>query len=111
MPRAKRICPKPGCPSPADGRYCPTHTAEYEAKRGNSNQRGYGIKHQQTRQAWAPTVQRGDMPCAKCGLLITLGQSWHLGHTDDRTAYTGPEHERCNTADGGRRAHPTIDPT
>ena len=35
MARAKRICPKPGCPHVAVGRYCPQHNREYEAKRGD----------------------------------------------------------------------------
>lgn len=75
-------------------------------------QRGYGTKHEQLRarllKAWRP----GD-PCARCGQPMlyrwTLDRNGnriaaiHLGHTDDRTGYTGLEHARCNLRDGQRK--------
>lgn len=68
--------------------------------------RGYGWAHQQLRAWWAREIKRlGYVPCARCGEPIHDGDAWDLGHTDDRTAYTGPEHQRCNRADGGRRRH------
>ena len=52
-------------------------------------------------------VSRGQVPCARCGLLIEPGEQWDLGHDDnDRTKYNGPEHaNRCNRSAGGRKAH------
>jgi len=105
MPRAKRICAKAGCPRVADGRYCPVHNAAYEAERGSREARGYDHKHRELRKQWAPKVAQGNIPCAKCKQVITTYQRWHLGHTDDRTAWTGPEHEHCNLSDAGRRSH------
>jgi hypothetical protein len=80
---------------------------------GSTTQRGYGWSHVQERNrrlaAWRP----GD-PCARCGQPMWHKQRWsngrliaaiHLGHTADRTGYTGLEHDRCNEADGARRAN------
>jgi hypothetical protein len=76
-------------------------------KPGSTTARGYGAKHQAERKRWAKELARlGVLPCARCGEPIHDGDEWDLGHTDDRTGYTGPEHSgRCNRADGGRRRH------
>ena len=80
---------------------------------GNTTQRGYGYTHQQQRKRWAPTVQRGEVICARygqpgypdCPGLIHPGQAWDLGHDDwDRTVYTGPEHMQCNRRAGALKA-------
>lgn len=107
MPRAKRICGRPGCPTPSHDSLCPTHRAEAEARRGNSNQRGYGVAHQTLRKQWAPKVATGTVHCGRCGDTIQPGERWDLGHDDhDRTKYNGPEHAgRCNRAAAGRSAH------
>jgi hypothetical protein len=106
MPRAKRICPKPGCPHAAVGRYCKDHAREYEQQRGSSNQRGYGASHQALRRAFIPEILAGTMHCWRCNELIQPDQPWDLGHADhDRTIYKGPEHVRCNRSAGGRQAH------
>lgn len=105
MPRAKRICSRTGCPTTTTGSLCPSHKAEAERARGNSNQRGYGTKHQALRREWTPKVNAGRVLCAKCNKPIHPGTPWDLGHTDDRTAYTGPEHARCNRSAGGQAAH------
>ena len=111
MPRAKRICPKRGCPRIVNKRYCIEHEREYEADRGSSTQRGYDHRHKALRKQWDVKVQRGGVLCAneKCGKPIHPGTEWHLGHTDDRTDYKGPEHAHCNTSDGGKRAHPSLE--
>ena len=103
MARAKRICPKPGCPHVAVGRYCPQHNREYESKRGTSTARGYDQAHRARRAAWAPHVSRGLVTCWRCGQPIEAGAPWDLGHDDhDRTKYTGPEHRRCNRGEPSR---------
>lgn len=106
MPRAKRICPRTGCPNAADGRYCATHNAEYEAKRGTATARGYNSLHQRTRARLNLEVQRGTVTCARCGELIAPNTPWHLDHDDtDRSKYVGPSHAFCNTSAGGRKSH------
>jgi hypothetical protein len=74
--------------------------------------RGYGGPHQKLRAQWKPLVDAGRVNCHSLICLeerdgrtrqIIPGTPWHLGHTPDRTGWTGPEHERCNEADGARR--------
>ena len=105
MPRAKRICPRPGCPNAADGRYCPTHNAEYEAKRGTKLQRGYDKAFFDQRKAWVPEVEAGGVTCWRCKEPIAAGAPFDLGHSDDRTHIKGPEHPRCNRSAAGKSAH------
>lgn len=105
MPASRR-CPK--CPRliPAGTRYCPEHTAQYEASRGTPTTRGYGPAHQRERAKWKARITRGDtVTCTRCGQPIPPDAPWDLGHTPDRTTWTGPEHANCNRSDGGKRAH------
>jgi hypothetical protein len=69
---------------------------------GNTSDRGYGRAHEAQRRAWAPRVARGETTCAKCHAAILPSQAWDMGHTDDRTAWTGPEHASCNRSAGAR---------
>lgn len=108
MARAKRICPKTGCPHAADGRYCKAHNAAYEAERGTSTARGYGSRHQKIRAAANVAVQTGKVICARCHQPIQPGTPWALDHDDeDRGTYLGPSHVYCNNSAGGKRAHTT----
>lgn len=108
MARARRICPRPGCPHIAEGRYCPAHNREYENKRGNATQRGYDRAHQLARIEWGKRIAQGGIICARCPKPVLPGQPWHLDHDDnDRTKYLGPAHARCNLAAAGRKAHKT----
>lgn len=80
---------------------------------GTTTQRGYGSTHQAERRKWKPIVDAGQAHChaAVCLQLtrrINPGEPWDLGHTPDRTAYTGPEHASCNRADGARRKNRRI---
>jgi hypothetical protein len=81
-------------------------------KPGSTTARGYGADHKAVREHWRPTVEAGYAMChaTRClededgrGRAIPPGARWDLGHTEDRSAWTGPEHQRCNRADGGRR--------
>ena len=105
MARAKRICGKTGCPHPASGRYCKTHNAEYEAKRGTKTQRGYGKDFQAERRAWIPKVLTGNVTCARCNQPIRPDAQWALDHSDDRLTLLGPSHKRCNDSAGGKASH------
>lgn len=100
-----RVCPVPGCPTLTTGGRCPTHLAEYDQQRGTRQQRGYTAQHDHLRAQLDPIVQAGHATCMRCGQPIEPGTPWDLGHTDDRTAWTGPEHSRCNRSAGGRAAH------
>jgi hypothetical protein len=76
---------------------------------GKTAARGYDNQHKRTRATWAPIVEAGDGYCHATHCLhstrwIPPGTPWDLGHTPDRTGYTGPEHRRCNRSEGGRRA-------
>lgn len=70
----------------------------------STTQRGYGSAHQAERERWKPAVEAGHATCARCGKPIEAGAAWDLGHNDDRTAWTGPEHPACNRAAGARKA-------
>lgn len=78
---------------------------------GTRQQRGYHAAHDHERARLAPIVARGHTTCARCGQPIQPGTPWDLGHTDDRTAWTGPEHATCNRSAGARtRGHTTHAP-
>lgn len=71
--------------------------------------RGYGADHQAQRSKWLPTVKAGRARChakvcLKPSRRIDPTEEWDLGHTEDRTSWTGPEHMQCNRSDGGRRS-------
>jgi hypothetical protein len=72
--------------------------ARWKASRAD---RGYGHGHQAARARLEPFVLSGRVRCARCREPIIPGEVWHLGHTEDRRGYTGPEHERCNLHAGG----------
>ena len=74
------------------------------SKRPSRTQAGYGYEHQRLRAAYARRIEHGEQfTCAKCGHAVARGMDWHLGHTDDRRGYTGPEHATCNVRDGASR--------
>lgn len=80
--------------------------------RGTTRQRGYSGQHPRLRKQWQPAVDAGMVICHAVICLeerdgrtrwIQPGTPWHLGHNPERTAWTGPEHQRCNIADANRR--------
>jgi hypothetical protein len=77
-------------------------------KANGTTARGYGTKHQQLRKQWAKVIAAGQgychaITCTYPTRYIPPGAAWDLGHNQDRTRWTGPEHARCNRSDGGRR--------
>jgi hypothetical protein len=71
-------------------------------------ERGYGNPHQVERARWEPKVRAGLVDCHAVRCLeparaIASDADWDLGHTPDRTRWTGPEHRRCNRSEGGAR--------
>jgi hypothetical protein len=65
--------------------------------------RGYGGAHQRLREQWRlRMVEDGEyVEChaAVCFMpdrWVDPGQPWDLGHTRDRSGWTGPEHRYCN---------------
>lgn len=69
--------------------------------RSSTHARGYDRKHEALRRDWARKVDAGLAVCARCHQPIEPGRPWDLGHTDDRTGWTGPEHVTCNRRAGG----------
>lgn len=65
--------------------------------------RVYGPDHRKLRADWEPIVEAGGVACARCRRPIKPGSKWELGHNDDWTRYTGPEHRRCNRSAAGRK--------
>lgn len=105
MARAsKRVCTTPGCPTLTTGTRCPAHQADHERARGTRQQRGYDALHDRMRKAWAPKVAAGTIRCTRCQQPIDPATPWDLGHTDDRRAWTGPEHAVCNRVAAGQKS-------
>lgn len=72
--------------------------------------RGYGHQHQLEKAKWQPVIDAGHGTCHATICLeptrtIQPDAAWDLGHTPDRTSYTGPEHPRCNRSEGARRGN------
>jgi hypothetical protein len=89
---------------------CRARTPRGKRSPGSTIERGYGKAHKALREKWAPHVAAGIVQChaAVCVMplrYIVPGEQWDLGHTADRTAYTGPEHRRCNRRDGAVRGN------
>ena len=104
-----KVCARPGCPTVVDAKayrgLCPTHRAERDRERGTAAERGYGPEFAKLRRAYAKRIAAGEtIPCWRCHKRI-LGRRWHLGHSDDRTEYRGPECEPCNLSAAGKAAH------
>jgi hypothetical protein len=105
-----RVCAEPGCPELSLTPRCQGHTREVDRARGTRQQRGYDAGHDRLRRRWKPQVDAGLVDCKADICLAPIrrilpGEPWQLGHTPDRTAYRGPEHQLCNEAEGGRMAH------
>ena len=78
-------------------------------RKRSTTARGYGSTHQATRKRLKPLVEAGLATCPRCLRPILPGQPWHLGHSDDRTTYTGPEHRRCNLQAAGTKGYAALE--
>jgi hypothetical protein len=93
------------CPTILTGgqRRCPRHAAQYEARRGTRQARGYDATHDRLRANWQRRIDEGErVVCATCPTVI-VGRLWQLGHDHVRGGYLGPQCVPCNTGDGGSR--------
>lgn len=77
---------------------------------GSATTRGYGQDHKDQRRAWDHKVKRGEGQCHAVICLMptrNIGpyDEWHMGHTPDRSRWTGPEHPKCNTTEGATRGN------
>lgn len=82
--------------------------------RASTAARGYGYPHEKLKKQLLAAWRPGQL-CVRCGEPMwerwTLDRSGrrmsaiHLGHNDDRTAWTGLEHAHCNLSDGARRGN------
>lgn len=79
--------------------------------------KGYDHRHKVERAKWQRRIDRGEtfdcscahVDCTKhvgpCTVVIHADMTWDLGHTDDRTAWTGPECVPCNRSAGGKNGN------
>lgn len=74
----------------------------FETARPSAASRGYGPEHQARRRSLAPSVATGRVRCWRCRERIGRGEAWVLGHRDDRSLPTEPEHEECNKRAAGQ---------
>lgn len=71
---------------------------------GRTSENGYGKIHRRIRADYVRRMKAGEQfNCWRCGKWIDSEADWDLGHDDqDRSAYRGPEHVRCNRSSGTR---------
>lgn len=87
------------------------------AIRKTTVEQGYGAAHAAERKRWQERLDQGDtVRCAcqradcphhltpGCLTVISSSSTWDLGHTDDRTGWTGPECVPCNRSAGARNS-------
>jgi hypothetical protein len=84
------------------GRPGTQHCDVCKRKRGTTSERGYGGEHQRARRGWAELIAMGTVRCRRCGELISHRDYWDLGHHEDRSAASEPEHRTCNRATNRR---------
>jgi hypothetical protein len=75
--------------------------------------RGYGEAHKAMRKRYTALVASGLAVCARCGKPVAPRAPLDLGHTPDRTGWTGPEHPKCNRVAGvekRRSRHEPVSP-
>lgn len=112
-PTEYRVCPCGATfeVSRPNQKYCrPEHRPD---KRESTTQRGYGSAHRRERAKWADLMaEQGYLECHALACLMhtrSIGphEPWDLGHTLDRSGWTGPEHRHCNRKEPQSRVGPT----
>lgn len=99
---ARKPCIEPGCPTLTTTTRCPAHERARDKARGTPAARGYDSAHTRLRADYQRRMNRGEtFTCWRCGDPIDPDH-WHLGHTDDRSGWEGPECVPCNCATSGR---------
>ena len=104
MPRALRVCSRPGCPNLTPSGRCGTHRHEADQARGSRQQRGYGPAHI---NRFRPGVLRRDPLCVcvdqahnhgpLCLAPSTVADHWPLSRREQVDAGLDP-----NNPDNGR---------
>lgn len=79
--------------------------------RDGTTARGYGAAHRRERKRWDHIVRAGNAVCARCREPIAPDEPYDLGHTEDRTTWSGPEHRSCNRSAGARNSNRQRDAT
>ena len=103
MPPGRRCLDCPRIGRWTRGR-CPDHDRARDRARGTRQERGYDAPHDRLRAHYQRRMDAGEtFTCARCGQPVDP-TDWDLGHTDARTAWTGPEHRsECNRSAAGRK--------
>ena len=107
---ALTVCIEPGCPTITDKRRCPSHTRHADRARGSRQARGYDNQHDKLRASYQRRMNAGEIFTCASVRCLNPGHTvdpnrWHLGHTADRTGWTGPEVPECNLSDAGKASH------
>lgn len=91
------------CPRLTPRSRCPEHERAKSRARGTTTARGYGTEHAKLRAQLVASYSPSD-PCPRCGQPLGPDPSLlDLGHTDDRTGWTGLEHRAHNRNTAKRR--------
>lgn len=96
MRRRLSVCAEPGCPVLTRQTRCEAHRAARQVPR---QARGYGAAHDAERRRYEALLEHGAvLTCATCPTEIRQGDTWDLGHNEDRSGYLGPQCVPCNRA-------------
>ena len=92
-------CPAIGDWQRTRGR-CPQHQP-------TNAERGYDAAHVRERARWQRILDSGRVVMCTSYLCVSPDApvdptNWHLGHTSDRTTWTGPQHPGCNLIEAGQ---------
>lgn len=110
-----RTCQACGCAYLAkrsNQKFCATCRARRGRVTRSTVERGYGADHRRLRREWQQRLNDGEhvechaRVCFMRTRTISPDDPWDLGHLQDRTGWTGPEHRYCNRKEPQLRATP-----